>query len=627
MRLSLGTCLIPVVAIALYTKMAAFNGLISPGGVNLAEATAALTALAWLLALSAMAVPARHRLAALLLIDGLATFLVLADVLYLRYFGEVLPASALLHGAQSLEVKQSVWVLLKLEDLKLLMEWPLLMALLPWRAKIWQVGKALPAWARHATVGLAALLPIAQLAHIVADFDRRHPNALSGAWNPTYVAASIGAFPYHGIDAYHALIARAPADGAPEAVEAIAGWLAAKNSPQAANANWGLAAGANVIAVQVEALQGFTVGLTIGGRPVTPHLNRLAGESLYFTNVFGQTKDGNTSDSEFLANTSLYPAPRGAAFVRFSGNQFEALPGALEERGYTSVAMHANSPGFWNRSSMYGALGFSRFFSVKDYALTESVGLGLSDRAFFDQSLEKLGRLKAPFYAWMVTMSSHHPYDEAAALSDLPVGELEGTRLGHYLKSIHYADAQLGRFIEGLERQGLWQNSVVVVLGDHPGVQHDDREALFALTGQRPDSPLAWRKLQQIPLMIHLPQGRRHGRIETAGGHIDLLPTLSNLLGLPFPHVFGQDLLRANSGFVVFNDGSVLAGQQYYDARARQAYDFASERPIDESPLAPAIALGQRHLGYSGEILKFNLASRIKAIAARDVPRNGRPAI
>jgi phosphoglycerol transferase MdoB-like AlkP superfamily enzyme len=620
MRLSPGTALLPIALIALYWKFTAFNALISPGGVGLPVANQAILAACVLLVAPILFAPAGWRLPLLLVVDAVLSSLALADTLYLRYFGELAPASALFHGSQGVQVAGSVRDLLRPSDAMILADLPLLVAALVltrrWKPTPWPLGRV-----AAAGLGVAGLIgPSVVLTGVVGDFDRAHPDALEGAWNPTYVAASIGALPYHGIDAYHALAARAPADGPPHEVAAIADWLARKNLPEAANRDWAIASGKNLIMVQVEALQGFTVGLTIGGQPVTPNLNRLAGQSLYFSNIYGQTKHGNTSDSEFMANTSLYPATRGAAFVRFSGNAFESLPGALKERGYQTVAMHANSPGFWNRQAMYASLGFSRFESVRDYTPEDVVGLGLSDRAFFDQSLEKLTRLQAPFYSWLVTMSSHHPYHEAAALSPLDVGDLEGTRLGHYLKAIHYADAQLGRFRAGLEQRGLWDRSVVVVLGDHPGVQREDAEALVALTGNQVEGPFAWRSLQKIPVMIHLPKGARKGRIEVAGGHVDVLPTVSNLLGLPSPHAFGQDLLRAQPGFVVFNDGSFVSGDTFCDPREGQAYDVATGARRDPAPHLAKAPLAQRHLGYSGEILTFDLGDRLRALA----PATGR---
>lgn len=620
MRLSPGTALLPIALFALYWKFTTFNALISPGGVGLPVANQAILAACVLLVAPILFAPARARLPLLIVVDAVLSSLVLADTLYLRYFGELAPASALFHGSQGVQVAGSVRDLLRPSDALLLADLPVLLAALVltrrWKPTPWRLGRV-----AAAGLGTAGLIgPSIALSGIVGAFDKAHPDALEGAWNPTYVAASIGALPYHGIDAYHALAARAPADGPPHEVAAIAEWLARKNLPEAANRDWAIASGKNLIMVQVEALQGFTVGLTIGGQPVTPNLNRLMAQSLYFPNIYGQTKHGNTSDSEFMANTSLYPATRGAAFVRFSGNAFESLPGALKERGYQTVAMHANSPGFWNRQAMYASLGFSRFESVRDYTPEDVVGLGLSDRAFFDQSLEKLSRLPQPFYSWLVTMSSHHPYHEAAALSPLDVGDLEGTRLGHYLKSIHYADAQLGRFRAGLEQRGLWDRSVVVVLGDHPGVQRDDAEALVALTGHRVEGPFAWRSLQKIPVMIHLPKDARKGRIEMAGGHVDVLPTVSNLLGLPSPHAFGQDLLRAQPGFVVFNDGSFVAGDTFCDPREGKAYDVATGAPRDAASSLAKAPLAQRHLSYSGEILTFDLGDRLRALA----PATGR---
>jgi phosphoglycerol transferase MdoB-like AlkP superfamily enzyme len=76
----------------------------------------------------------------------------------------------------------------------------------------------------------------------------------------------------------------------------------------------------------VEALQGFVVGRQVDGRPVTPHLNALAKETLYFPAIFGQTSAGGTSDAELLVQASLHPREHGAAFVLHGGNTFRSLP-------------------------------------------------------------------------------------------------------------------------------------------------------------------------------------------------------------------------------------------------------------------------------------------------------------
>lgn len=584
----LASLLLPLAGLALFLKMAAFNSLLGPNTVQWLWAGAGMAAIAVLAVAWVAFLPSRWRWGALLAAHATGSLLVLADLWYWRHFGEVFPMGALSYGSQAIGVSSSVWAIAKPEDLLFVADWLVLAALTPFAARPLAWAPRLP---RRAIAALMAGA-LGTIATSLGAFERIHPHAMEGGWNPRYIASTIGVGPYHLVDAYYTSRARQADSLDDDTLDRLAGWVAEQNRRRAPAA-MPLAAGKNLIAIQVEALQAFAVGLEIEGRPVTPHLNRLAAQGLFAPNVYAQTRDGNTSDSEFMVNTGLYAAPRGAAFVRFAGNAYDALPAALRDRGYATVAMHANTPGFWNRYTMYRTLGFDRFESAEDYAQTDYVELGLSDEAFFAQSAEKIAALPRPFFAWMVTMSSHHPFEGAARLSDLDTGALEGTRLGNYLKSIHYADAQVGAFVADLERRGLWDQSVVVLFGDHTGVQPEDRDALFALTGTDPASPHAWRSLQKVPLIIHAP-GLAPQRIELAAGQLDILPTVAGLYGLSFPLAFGQDLRTATSGFVVFGDGSFIAGDRFGEAGS------------------PEALVARDHQAHSATILQHDLALRLQ---------------
>lgn len=136
------------------------------------------------------------------------------------------------------------------------------------------------------------------------------------------------------------------------------------------------------------------------GQEVTPNLNKWINKSMYFDNYFYQVAAGNTSDAEFLSNNSLYPAVSGAAYYMYSGNQFKSLPNTLQDKGYYTAAMHGYKDGFWNRNVMYKAQKFQDFHGESTYNIDEQVGLGLSDKSFFNQSLEKIKTFKQPFYSF-----------------------------------------------------------------------------------------------------------------------------------------------------------------------------------------------------------------------------------
>lgn len=118
----------------------------------------------------------------------------------------------------------------------------------------------------------------------------------------------------------------------------------------------------NLLVVQLESVQNFTLNLSVNGKQVTPVMNKLVKESLYFSRVFQQIGAGNTSDAEFIVNTSLYP--RGAkATSEICGNkEFPSLARLLQRKGYTAHTFHVNDVSFWDRNLMYPALGFNSYY-------------------------------------------------------------------------------------------------------------------------------------------------------------------------------------------------------------------------------------------------------------------------
>ncbi|WDU84411.1 LTA synthase family protein [Caloramator sp. Dgby_cultured_2] len=141
--------------------------------------------------------------------------------------------------------------------------------------------------------------------------------------------------------------------------------------------------------VQLEAFQGFVLERKINGQELTPNLNKLAKDSLVFENYYYQTAWGGTSDAEFLSNVSLLPARDGSVYYQYAGNKYDALPKELKGIGYFTAVMHANRPGFWNRTNMYRALGFDKYESEKDFNIDEIQGMGLSDKSFLNRQLKK----------------------------------------------------------------------------------------------------------------------------------------------------------------------------------------------------------------------------------------------
>jgi len=365
----------------------------------------------------------------------------------------------------------------------------------------------------------------------------------------------------------------------------------------------------------VEALQAFVLDRSVGGVEITPNLNRLARRGLNFTETYHQTAMGNSADAEFLVNAGLFPAPSGVAYTRYAGNDYNSIASALKAQGYSTIALHGDKPGFWNRARMYPSLSFDRFVSNKDFEVDSIIGLGLSDESFFRQTLPILKAQKKPFYAFLITLSSHYPFNmNLEKIPDLPLGDLAGTELGNYLRCIHYADLQIGAFVAGLRREGLLDESVLAVYGDHPGLTVADRPDLARFLGV-PDlsDPVAWKKAQRIPFLVRVPRERVRGRFSLATGQIDIGPTLGNLLGVDLNTAFGQDLLNTRHGFVVFRNGSFMDDEAWVLPELDIAYDMKTGKAQTLSSQPDNLSRAREKLSVSDAILEGNLIPEVNA--------------
>lgn len=370
--------------------------------------------------------------------------------------------------------------------------------------------------------------------------------------------------------------------------------------------------GKNLIMIQVEALQNFLIGLKVNGKEVTPNLNRLAAGSCYFNNMFYQVSFGNTSDAEFLSNTSMYPLRSASVYYAYANNKFPSLPALLKQNGYDTSSFHPFDPHFWNRDTMYKTLGFNRFYSEADYKMDDFAGWegnALSDRSFFKQSLDKMAK-KEPFYSLLITLSSHFPFS-GFENSKFDTGLPDGNFISNYLKAENYTDECIGQFMKDLEERGLLENSIVVLYGDHSAIPKYKASELMGLLG-KDYCEAQWTELQKIPCIIHLPDQKEGKTISSVCGQIDIYPTIANLLGFK-PFTIGRDLFNTIEHFAILQDCSVITDSYIYQSASGKVYDSKDfhELPLDD---------------YMNEIKKMqNELEMSDLIITKDAFKNGLP--
>lgn len=344
----------------------------------------------------------------------------------------------------------------------------------------------------------------------------------------------------------------------------------------------GAAQGKNIIVVQLESFQNFLIGLTLDDQEVTPVLNALAKQNKYFPNFYQQVGQGNTSDAEFVVNTSLYIPPSGAASGAYADKQLPSLPRLLRQHGYDTTTFHTNVVEFWNRGELYDAIGFDRYYDKAFFGNDDTVFFGASDEVLYEKTAEELGKMSAggkPFYAHVISMTAHHPFTTPEEKDKIMLPErYEGTFVGDYIRSQSYADYSLGLFFEDLKARGLWENSLIVVYGDHMGLpiyslDRDDKALLEEIYGYAYGFP----EMINVPLIIAAP-GIGSSEETQIGGQVDILPTIANLAGISLDSQlhFGVDLLNQSgnllperyylpSGSVLNDTALFVPGNEYGD--------------------------------------------------------------
>ncbi|MFT8669362.1 MAG: LTA synthase family protein [Liquorilactobacillus hordei] len=334
-----------------------------------------------------------------------------------------------------------------------------------------------------------------------------------------------------------------------------------KHYAKANSSMFGIAKGRNVIVIHLESFEQFLINFRLNGKEVTPFLNSLynSNSTYSFSNFFNQVGQGKTSDAENMLETSTYGLSQGSLFSSLgTDNTFEGAPAILNQRaGYSSAVFHGNKGSFWNRNNVYKNLGYQNFFDAS-YFNTNANNLteyGLKDKLLFHDSVKYLERLQQPFYAKFITVSNHFPYELDKQNTSFKAANTGDTSVDNYFVTAHYLDQSVKEFFDYLKKSGLYDNSMIIIYGDHYGISNSRNLKLASLLGK---SSSTWTdndnlQMQRVPFMIHIP-GIQNGGVQTQyGGEIDVLPTLLHLLGISSKRYvqFGTDLFSSDHDQVV----------------------------------------------------------------------------
>ena len=398
----------------------------------------------------------------------------------------------------------------------------------------------------------------------LAEKDR--PQLLTRTFDNNYIVKYLGLNFYAGYNAYQTHKESATrANASSSDMDQVLAYLK-KNRADANVEYFGKAAGKNVFIFHLESFQQFLINYKVNGKEVTPNINQFYADqnTLSFDNFFNQVGQGKTSDAETMLENSLFGLPSGSVMTSYgTSNTFQALPAILDQKGYTTAAFHGDVGSFWNRDNTYKSWGYQYFFSEDYYndKTNYSIGYGLKDKIFLDQSIKYIEQLPQPFYAKLITVTNHYPYEIDKQNQSIEKTTTGDKTVDGYVQTAHYLDQAFGEFISYLKKVGLYDNSMIVVYGDHYGISNNHKKAIAQLLGKDSVSSYDLAMFQKVPFMIHM-TGLKGGINHTYGGEIDVMPTLMDLLGIKNTDTIqlGNDLLSTNRNqTVVFRNGDFVS--------------------------------------------------------------------
>ncbi len=479
-------------------------------------------------------------------------------------------------------------------------------------------------------------------------------------WNRDYVVNKFGIYMYTINDFVQSIYPTiSPMFGYEEAKVAFDNYYYNNKNNKQKNNYTNIFEGKNVLFIHAESIQSFLIGLEVNGIEITPNLNKLAKESLYFTRFYPQVSIGTSSDTEFTLSTGILPSSSGTVFINFYNRKYETMQNAFRSKGYYTFAAHANAAGYWNRETMYQTLGYDDFYAKDSYIVPDDmesediIGLGLSDKSFYKQLIPILKEVKnnhEKFMGTIISLSNHSPFKDLDKYGDIdfsvtvkrdtkeldeegnPIYEevedpyLENTEIGDYLKSAHYADEAYGMLLEMLEEENLLDNTVIVLYGDHEAkLGRKNLEYLYNYdleTGKMKtkDDPTYvnlddynYDLLKNTPLIIYSKDDKVNKEISSTMGMWDVYPTIANMFNLNYRYPLGHDIFSKNEKIVVFPNGDVITDKVYLST-AKEDYIVLTNDKIDNEYMANYInklkEYSEQTLDVSKAIIVHNLIEK-----------------
>ena len=474
---------------------------------------------------------------------------------------------------------------------------------------------------------------------------------LSKQWNRNYIVERFGLIMYQGNDLIQTLRPK---------FSSLFGYEDARiifdnyfnnddNRYKGNNKYTGILKGKNIIFVHMESIQDYVMNMEFNGVEIAPNIKKIANEGMYFSNFYPQVSTGTSSDTEFTLLTSLMPSSSGIVFVSYYNRNYVTIPKLLSNEDYYTFSMHGNLVSMWNRAKAHPSLGYQHLFFEESFDYTEDdvINLGINDKLFFKEAipiLESIEQENSNYMGTIITLSNHSPFtfidkygevdfsqtirkiDEKTGItSELITNYLDGTAVGNYLTSVHYADEALGEFIDYVNNSSAFDDTIFVFYGDHDAKL--TRKELNYLYNYNPEDGSTYKPddeeytlydtfahdlNKKTPLIIWTKNDSLKytftGEVDYYMGMIDVAPTILNMFGLQNPYALGHDIFNIrDNNIVAFPNGNFVTNMLYYNNSIGEYKVINENTIIDENYISEKKKYVENLLDVSNAIIVYDL--------------------
>jgi len=290
----------------------------------------------------------------------------------------------------------------------------------------------------------------------------------------------------------------------------------------------------NVILIIAESVRAYECGF-MGAQPgVTPQLDTLSESARVYTNFYAN--GSQTVAGEMAILCSVYPNPYGTpAYLTNPRLNVVSLLQILKQYGYTNYWLSGYTADFHNKRKFLSAHGVDHIID-RDVLpkAKETIGWGMSDVEMFEHAARFVETLDAPFFLQITTLSNHYAHGEFPVAVDTP--ESSNPQYKRYLEGTAYTDTAIGSFLRRFLDTQQAENTIVIVTGDH---------GLWIFPEDVQDYFKRLNVYFRTPLLVWGPEAVvTAGRDDTIGSHVNVAPTLLDMLNIRSRNTFfGRSLL------------------------------------------------------------------------------------